>query len=66
MKKSKTYFVHKSSIIDKGAKIAGGSDCPIEDGNPLFEFYAAITRQDHQGYPEKGFQSQEKVNSFEA
>ena len=54
------------TLIDKGAKIAGGSDCPIEEGNPLFEFYAAITRQDHQGYPEKGFQNQESVTPIEA
>jgi len=50
------------SFIDAGLKIPGGSDCPIEAGNPLFEFYAAVTRQDHSGWPIKGFQSQEKVN----
>ena len=54
------------TFIDKGLKIAGGSDCPIETGNPLFEFYAACTRQDHQGNPEGGWQPQEKVNSMEA
>ena len=54
------------TLINKGAKIAGGSDCPIEEGNPLFEFYAAITRQDHQGFPNNGFQSQECVNPMEA
>ena len=53
-------------IIDKGLKVAGGSDCPIETGNPLFEFYAACTRQDHSGYPAGGWQPQEKVNSMEA
>jgi len=50
------------SFINAGLKIPGGSDCPIELGNPLFEFYAAVTRQDHSGWPIKGFQSQEKVN----
>ena len=54
------------TLINKGAKIAGGSDCPIEDGNPLFEFYAAVTRKNHQGWPKKGFQNQESVNSIEA
>ncbi|MAX09795.1 MAG: hypothetical protein CMG13_02905, partial [Candidatus Marinimicrobia bacterium] len=54
------------TFINKGAKIAGGSDCPIEEGNPLFEFYAAITRQDHQGFPNKGFQEQECVSPIEA
>ena len=50
------------SFINAGLKIPGGSDCPIETGNPLFEFYAAITRQDHQGWPQQGFQSHEKIN----
>ena len=54
------------TFIDKGAKIAGGSDCPIEEGNPLFEFYAAITRQDHEGFPDNGFQNQELVTPVEA
>ena len=54
------------TFINKGAKIAGGSDCPIEEGNPLFEFYAAITRQDHQGFPDRGFQEQECVSPIEA
>ena len=54
------------TFINKGVKIAGGSDCPIEEGNPLFEFYAAITRQNHNGLPEKGFQNQEVVTPIEA
>ena len=54
------------TFINKGVKIAGGSDCPIEEGNPLFEFYAAITRQDHTGFPEQGFQNQEIVSPIEA
>jgi len=32
------------SIIDYGARITLGSDCPVEDVNPLSSFYAAITR----------------------
>tara|TARA_Y100001970_G_scaffold282813_1_gene396500 strand:+ start:57794 stop:59344 length:1551 start_codon:yes stop_codon:yes gene_type:complete len=54
------------TFIDLGLKIPGGSDCPIETGNPLFEFYAAVTRQDHQGFPVGGWQSQEKVNHLNA
>jgi predicted amidohydrolase YtcJ len=54
------------TFIDLGLKIPGGSDCPIETGNPLFEFYAAVTRQDHQGLPAGGWQSQEKVNHLNA
>ena len=54
------------TFIDQGLKIAGGSDCPIETGNPLFEFYAACTRQDHKGFPKGGWQPQEKIQSMEA
>ena len=54
------------TFINAGIKIPGGSDCPIEDGNPLFEFYAAVTRQDHNGWPKEGFQPQEKINRLNA
>ena len=54
------------TFINSGCKIAGGSDCPIEEGNPLFEYYAAVTRQDHKGYPQQGWQPQEKVSRIEA
>ena len=54
------------SFINMGVKIPGGSDCPIEAGNPLFEFYAAVTRQDHTAFPKMGFQPQEKVISDDA
>ena len=47
-------------------KIPGGSDCPIEEGNPLFEFYAAVTRQNHNKWPKNGWQPQEKLNHFNA
>lgn len=32
------------NIIDHGARIALGSDFPVEDINPMAGFYAAITR----------------------
>ena len=54
------------SFINLGLKIPGGSDCPIETGNPLFEFYAAITRQNHQGLPKEGWQSHEKISKLNA
>ena len=50
------------SFIDAGCKIPGGSDCPIEEGNPIFEYYAAVTRMDHNGLPKDGWQKQEVVS----
>lgn len=43
------------SLLNTGAIICGGSDVPVEHPNPLFGFYAAISRQDPQGRP-KGWQ----------
>ena len=54
------------SFIDSGCKIPGGSDCPIEEGNPLFEYYAAVTRKDHRGYPNTGWQPQECISRLDA
>ena len=54
------------SFINAGCKIPGGSDCPIEEGNPLFEYYAAVTRQDHSGVPQDGWQMQEAVSRLDA
>jgi hypothetical protein len=39
------------SLLNDGNIIPGGSDFPVESPNPLFGFYAAITRQDHSGIP---------------
>ena len=54
------------SFIDAGCQIPGGSDCPIEEGNPLFEYYAAITRKNHEGLPRGGWQKQETISRMNA
>ena len=54
------------SFIDLGIPIPGGSDCPIEDGEPLFEYYATVTRQNHSGWPEGGWQPEEKLDRLNA
>ena len=54
------------TFINSGCKISGGSDCPIEDGNPLFEYYAAITRKNHKGQPSEGWEPQECLNRLDA
>jgi predicted amidohydrolase YtcJ len=38
-----------------GIPLANGSDFPVEEPNPLWGFYAAITRQDRQGSPTGGW-----------
>ena len=54
------------SFVNLGLPIPGGSDCPIEDGNPLFEYYAAITRTDHDGFPKGGWHPDEILDRISA
>lgn len=37
-------------LLDSGAIIAGGSDAPVEQGDPIVEFYAAVARRAQDGY----------------
>ncbi|MCH8300855.1 MAG: amidohydrolase family protein, partial [Candidatus Marinimicrobia bacterium] len=46
--------------------IPGGSDSPVESLNPLWGIYSAVTRQDHEGYPEGGWQPEERMTMEEA
>jgi predicted amidohydrolase YtcJ len=38
------------ALLDSGVIIAGGSDAPVERGDPLIEFYAAAYRHDLSGF----------------
>lgn len=54
------------TLLKTGVRIAGGSDFPVEDPNPLGGFYAAITRQDQEGQPTEGWRIQERMTREEA
>jgi predicted amidohydrolase YtcJ len=54
------------SLLKTGVRIAAGSDFPVEDPNPLWGFYAAITRQDQSGWPTAGWFAQERLTREEA
>jgi predicted amidohydrolase YtcJ len=49
-----------------GARIAAGSDFPVEEPNPMFGFYAAITRQDRSAQPPGGWMPGERLTREEA
>jgi predicted amidohydrolase YtcJ len=53
-------------FIKSGARIANGSDFPVENPNPLWGFYAAITRQDRAGQPADGWQPDQCMTRVEA
>jgi predicted amidohydrolase YtcJ len=54
------------SLIDSGARIVGGSDAPVEVGDPRIEFYAATIRKDLTGYSNENWYPDEKVTPQEA
>lgn len=54
------------SLLRLGAIIPGGSDAPVEVPNPLWGFYAAVTRQDHQNWPQGGWLPQERMTPEQA
>ncbi len=53
------------SLLDQGLIVAGGSDAPIEEPNPLHGIYAAVTRRNF-GELHDGYGSKEKISRFEA
>ena len=54
------------SLKNAGARLAGGSDFPVESENPLLGFFAAVTRQDLAGNPPGGWRAAEKLTRKEA
>lgn len=61
----KDAYIFKA-LLDQNGYIALGSDFPVESINPLFGFHAAVARQDAEGWPEEGFQLENKLTRAEA
>lgn len=55
-----------STLINSGVIIAGGSDAPVERGEPLIEFYAATARRDLNGFQGPNWHSEEALTREEA
>lgn len=53
-------------LIDAGAIVIGGSDAPVEVGDPRIEFHAATTRTDLEGYSGAGWHPEQAVTRDEA
>lgn len=49
-------------FIDAGSIVPGGSDAPVERGDPLIEFYAAVSRKDLKGYSGPGWHPEQAVD----
>jgi predicted amidohydrolase YtcJ len=50
-----------NTFIKSGVIIPGGSDAPVERGEPMIEFYAAVARKDIRGYSDENWHPEEKV-----
>ncbi len=54
------------SLLTSGARLAFGSDTPVESPDPFAGLAAAITREDAKGEPFGGWQPQERISREEA
>jgi predicted amidohydrolase YtcJ len=54
------------SFIKSGIVVPGGSDAPVERGEPMIEFYAAVARTDQKGFSGEGWHPEEAVSREEA
>jgi hypothetical protein len=54
------------SLLESGAVVAAGSDAPVEKGDPLIEFYAAVYRHDLTGSAGPDWRLEEAVSRSQA
>ncbi len=54
------------TLLDDGNIIAGGSDAPVEEGNPMIEFYASVVRKDTTGFSASNWHEELKMTRLEA
>ena len=55
-----------NSLLKSGAVICGGSDAPVERGEPMIEFYAAVARKSIKGESGEGWHPEEAVSREQA
>lgn len=54
------------SLLKSGAIIAAGSDAPVERGEPMIEFYAAVARKSQKGFSNEDWHPEEAVSREQA
>ncbi|MDX2034934.1 MAG: amidohydrolase [Blastocatellia bacterium] len=54
------------TFLKQGNVIAGGSDAPVERGEPMIEFYAAVARKDMKGNSGPGWHPEQAVSREQA
>ncbi|MFH1936997.1 MAG: amidohydrolase [Bacteroidota bacterium] len=53
-------------LLEQNGWLANGTDFPIERVSPLLTFYASVAREDLNGFPAGGFQSENALNREQA
>ena len=53
------------SLLEINGRIVLGTDFPVEKVNPMLTFYAAVARQDLNGFPNDGFQMKNALSREE-
>jgi len=61
----KTAYAYKK-LLQQNGWLPLGTDFPVEHINPLYTFYAAVTRKDLEGHPANGFQADNAISRTEA
>ena len=54
------------SLLKSGSIIPGGSDAPVERGEPMIEFYAAVTRKSAKGFSGDGWHPEQAISREQA
>jgi predicted amidohydrolase YtcJ len=54
------------SLLKSGSIICGGSDAPVERGEPMIEFYAAVARKSVKGFFGEGWHPEQTVSREQA
>ncbi len=54
------------TLLDHGAHLTGGSDAPVEQGDPRIEFYAAVARADLSGFQGENWRPEEALSRDDA
>lgn len=60
----KNAYAYKT-LLNAAGKIALGTDFPVEDISPFKTFYAAVARQDGNGFPKDGFEKENALSREE-
>ena len=54
------------SLLESGIPVVNGTDVPVEPLNPIPSFYASVSRKTLKGFPEEGYEPEERMTRGQA